>query len=218
MTYTVKRVNDFPVPSRVAINHLLPDRELFPARESLARDISAGGGKMANLFLQCSPLGYRLATKRLFRATLKGKSSVFFIQTSPCPPRQDCLPAGIASHDPKAVQPPVWLAPSADALAARSNRSGRYNHPPPMGADVTSTLLQWERTLHQPSSNGSGLWNPPSNERCLCSRASGPNPQWELPLMLSFYTQHASKGSFLYISCYESVSQIRTVLRTSAVL
>ncbi len=35
----IKKICDFPVPS--------------PARESLVSDITAGDGKMANLFLQC---------------------------------------------------------------------------------------------------------------------------------------------------------------------
>ncbi len=43
--YTVKKVSDFPVPSRV-----------FPARESLVSDIPAGDRKIANLFLQCTLL------------------------------------------------------------------------------------------------------------------------------------------------------------------
>jgi hypothetical protein len=39
--YTVKKVSNFL-------------SKLFPARESLIIDISAGDGKIANLFLQCS--------------------------------------------------------------------------------------------------------------------------------------------------------------------
>jgi hypothetical protein len=39
--YSVKKINDFPVPSRDVIN------------QALVSDIPAGDGKMANLFLQC---------------------------------------------------------------------------------------------------------------------------------------------------------------------
>jgi hypothetical protein len=42
--YTVKKVNDFPVPSRDVTNQTLP------GRESLVSDIPAVGGKIANLF------------------------------------------------------------------------------------------------------------------------------------------------------------------------
>jgi|688.fasta_scaffold617616_1 hypothetical protein len=48
-TYTVKKVNDFPVPWPGII-------KLFPARESLVSEmkIPAGDGKMANLFYSVS--------------------------------------------------------------------------------------------------------------------------------------------------------------------
>ncbi len=46
--YTVKKVSDFPVPSRDVNNQTLP--ELFTAGESLVSDIPAGDGKIANLF------------------------------------------------------------------------------------------------------------------------------------------------------------------------
>jgi hypothetical protein len=42
--YTVKKANGFPIPILDVTN---------PARESLDSDILAGGGKMADLFLQC---------------------------------------------------------------------------------------------------------------------------------------------------------------------
>jgi hypothetical protein len=56
LTYTVKKVTDFPVLSRNVINRTLRGPEiikLLPARESLVSDIPDGDGKMANLFLQC---------------------------------------------------------------------------------------------------------------------------------------------------------------------
>ncbi len=46
--YTVKKVSDFPVPSRDVTNQTLPGRPgkivLYPARESLVSDIPAGAG------------------------------------------------------------------------------------------------------------------------------------------------------------------------------
>jgi hypothetical protein len=44
--YTVKKDSGVPVPSRGMI-------KLFPARESLVKDIPAGDRKTANLFLKC---------------------------------------------------------------------------------------------------------------------------------------------------------------------
>jgi hypothetical protein len=57
VTYTVKKVSGFPVPSRdvklfLARNYCI---NLFPARENLVSDTPAGDGKTDNLFLQCSP-------------------------------------------------------------------------------------------------------------------------------------------------------------------
>jgi hypothetical protein len=52
----IKKVSDFPTPSRDVTkpNYAWPGIiKLFPARESLVRDIPAGEGKIANLFLQC---------------------------------------------------------------------------------------------------------------------------------------------------------------------
>ncbi len=51
---TVRKVGDFPIPSRDVTNQTLPGRELFPATQNLVGDIPAGDGKIANLFLQCS--------------------------------------------------------------------------------------------------------------------------------------------------------------------
>jgi hypothetical protein len=50
--YTVKKVIDFPIPSRDVTNQILPGRviNLFPARERLVSDISAGDGKIDILF------------------------------------------------------------------------------------------------------------------------------------------------------------------------
>jgi hypothetical protein len=54
--YTVKKVNDFPVPGRDVTNQTLSGREsfgiikLFPARESLIGGIPAADGKIDNLF------------------------------------------------------------------------------------------------------------------------------------------------------------------------
>jgi hypothetical protein len=44
MLYNVKKIIDFPVPSRNVSNQTLP------ARESLISDIPAGDGKIDNLF------------------------------------------------------------------------------------------------------------------------------------------------------------------------
>jgi hypothetical protein len=52
--YTVKKVSDFPGP-----------KKLFPARESLIIDIPAGGGKIANFFLQC-----RVVSQTLYSSAL----------------------------------------------------------------------------------------------------------------------------------------------------
>ncbi len=53
--HTVKKVINFPVPSRDVINQLsLAGKKLIiPAREDLVCDIPAGDGKIDNLFLQC---------------------------------------------------------------------------------------------------------------------------------------------------------------------
>jgi hypothetical protein len=49
--YTVKKVIDFPVPSReVTFQSLLSRFKLFPAWENLVSDITAGDGKKDNLF------------------------------------------------------------------------------------------------------------------------------------------------------------------------
>ncbi len=53
LPYTVKKLNDFPVPSRDVTNQT-GIIKLFPPRESLVSDIPAGDGKMANLFSQCT--------------------------------------------------------------------------------------------------------------------------------------------------------------------
>jgi hypothetical protein len=57
MHITVKKVSDFPVPSRNLTYQTLLGRELLnyylPARESLVSEIPGGDGKIANLFLQC---------------------------------------------------------------------------------------------------------------------------------------------------------------------
>jgi hypothetical protein len=54
----VKKVNDFPVPSRDVTNltnSLWPGIiKLFPARENLVSDILARVGKIGNLFSQCT--------------------------------------------------------------------------------------------------------------------------------------------------------------------
>ncbi len=58
IAYTVKKVSDFPIHSRdIRMSGLRDDGKLFPARESLASDIQAGKGKIANLFLQCMDAG-----------------------------------------------------------------------------------------------------------------------------------------------------------------
>jgi hypothetical protein len=59
-SYTVKKVNDFPVPSLDACHSSNPPWagiiKFFPSRESLVSDIPAVDGKRANLFLQCMHL------------------------------------------------------------------------------------------------------------------------------------------------------------------
>ncbi len=58
--YTVKKVREFPVPSRDVIIKLSLGgnndviTELFLPRRSLVSDIPAGDGKLVNLFLRCS--------------------------------------------------------------------------------------------------------------------------------------------------------------------
>jgi hypothetical protein len=50
--YTVKKVINFPVPSRDVTYQTLPGREYFnyiPPRESLVSDIPAGHGKISKL-------------------------------------------------------------------------------------------------------------------------------------------------------------------------
>jgi hypothetical protein len=91
-----------------------------------------------------------------------------------------------------------------------------------MGADVTSTLLQRERTLHPPSSNGSGRYihPPPMGAACETRHPMSATYVAGILNLISngsyLYICHpilgmASKGSFLYISCHESVSPIRAV-------
>ncbi len=49
----LKKVSDFPVPSRDVTNQTLPGLDLFQLflpRESLVSDIPAGDGKISNLF------------------------------------------------------------------------------------------------------------------------------------------------------------------------
>jgi hypothetical protein len=51
--YTVKKVNDFPVPRRDVTDQTIPWPEIikfFPARENLVSDIPAGDGKSINFF------------------------------------------------------------------------------------------------------------------------------------------------------------------------
>ncbi len=50
-----KRFAVFPFPAEMSLTKLswAGIIKLFPARESLARNIPAGDGKTANLFLQC---------------------------------------------------------------------------------------------------------------------------------------------------------------------
>ncbi len=53
----MKKVTDFPVPSRDVTSQTLPGGENFnhaTARESLVTGIPAGDGKIGNLFSQCS--------------------------------------------------------------------------------------------------------------------------------------------------------------------
>jgi hypothetical protein len=58
ITYTVKKVSDFPIPSRnIRMSGRRDAGKGFPARESLVSDIQAGDGKIANLFLQCMDAG-----------------------------------------------------------------------------------------------------------------------------------------------------------------
>jgi hypothetical protein len=58
--YTVKKVREFPVPSRDVTTKLSLGgnndviTELFLRRGSLVSDIPAGGGKLVNLFLRCT--------------------------------------------------------------------------------------------------------------------------------------------------------------------
>ncbi len=64
--YTVKKVREFPVPSRDDITKLSPGgnndviTELFLPRGSLVSDIPAGDGKLVNLFLQCTYLAVQV--------------------------------------------------------------------------------------------------------------------------------------------------------------
>ncbi len=96
-----------------------------------------------------------------------------------------------------------------------------------------SRALQWERTLHPPSSNGSGRVHPPSSNgsgRYINPPPIGAVCEARHPMSATYvagilnlisngsylYICHpilgmASKGSFLYISCHESVSPIRAV-------
>ncbi len=54
-TYTVKKVVDFPVPSREVTNQTLPggDNLIIPVQGEFVSDIPAEDGKIDNLFLQC---------------------------------------------------------------------------------------------------------------------------------------------------------------------
>ncbi len=60
--HTVKKVREFPVPSRDATTKLSLGRnndvitELFLPSGSLVSDIPAGDGKLVNLFLRCIPI------------------------------------------------------------------------------------------------------------------------------------------------------------------
>ncbi len=54
--YTVKKVIDFPAPSRYVTYQTFPAK-LFPARECLVSDIPAGDGKIANLFYSVGNMG-----------------------------------------------------------------------------------------------------------------------------------------------------------------
>jgi hypothetical protein len=67
ITYTVKKVNDFPVPSRTEPNSLWLRiiKIIFPAMESLVSVIPAGDGKTDKLFFNV----YYLAT--LFLGTVE---------------------------------------------------------------------------------------------------------------------------------------------------
>jgi hypothetical protein len=65
MPNTVKKVREFPVPSRDVTTKLSLDgnydviTELFLPRGSLDSDIPAGDGKLVNLFLRCTnPIWY----------------------------------------------------------------------------------------------------------------------------------------------------------------
>ncbi len=59
VSYTVKKVREFPVPSRDVTTKLSLGGnndviiELFLPRGSLVSDIPAGDGKLMNLFLRC---------------------------------------------------------------------------------------------------------------------------------------------------------------------
>jgi hypothetical protein len=62
--YTVKKVTDFPFPSRNVTyqpNSPWPGIiQIFPARESLVIDIPAGDREIANLLLQCNEISFNL--------------------------------------------------------------------------------------------------------------------------------------------------------------
>jgi hypothetical protein len=89
-THTVKKVIDFPVPSRDVTYQSVPLAgiiKLFPATESLVSDILAGDGKIANLFLQVRhPALQRHSTensKQIFpEKQLRGLSPNFHIHVS----------------------------------------------------------------------------------------------------------------------------------------
>ncbi len=57
--HAVKKVSNFPVPSRNVTNQTLLGQEniitLFPVRDSLFSDIPAGDGKITNLFYSVAP-------------------------------------------------------------------------------------------------------------------------------------------------------------------
>ncbi len=52
--YTVKKVSDFPTPSRDVTNQTLPGREKINYSRPGRDYIPAGNGEIANLFLQCT--------------------------------------------------------------------------------------------------------------------------------------------------------------------
>ncbi len=82
-SYTVKKVNEFPVPQ--AGCHLPNSSwtgiiKLFPSRDSLVSDIPPGDGKMPNLFLQCICNSFFIGAGGLCRDTMGVHCTKYSVQ------------------------------------------------------------------------------------------------------------------------------------------